>query len=419
MNIIKEKIRVLLQSKELKTLLENFASLTVLQIIGYIFPIIVLPYLSRVIGVSNFGILAFANVIISYVSTVVFYGFHYTAVRDISRSLQDKEKLNVIVSNVLFSMTILFLLSSIILLVLIYSFDYFADYRLILFLTLLNIPAQIINFDWFFQGVQKMKYFTILSFFSRLLYTISIFLVIKSAEDFIYIPLLLAVSTLITGLFAINIVFVKNNIKIRFPGFRSILNTYKSGWSVFVSQLAPNLYNSFSTIVLNSFHGDSSVGIYDAGRRVNAISEQLPIIFSKTTFPYLSRRIDKHRIFMKINVTISAVITVLNLLFAEWIIRLLYTPAFNDAVWVIRILAFTPLAFSLVNGYGINYLLQVGQERVFKNIILISSVFGFLLLFLLVPKFNFYGAAFTVVIVYILQGFLCWYYAFQHQKKYK
>lgn len=406
----------MLQSNELKILFENFASLAVLQIIGYIFPLVILPYLSRIIGVPKFGILAFANVIISYVSTVVFFGFQYTAVRDISRNSQDKEQLNIIVSNVVFSMLFLLLSSVIVLLVLISSFKYFADYRLILVLTLLNIPAQIINFDWFFQGIQKMKYFTVLSFFSRLIYTVSIFFIIKSVDDYIFVPILLAISTFFTGLFAIYIIFIKYHVRIKFPGFRNIINTYKAGWSVFISQLAPNLYNSFSTIVLNSYYGNTSVGIYDAGRRVNAISEQLPIIFSKATFPYLSRRIDKHRLFMKINVAISAAITIVNLLFAEWIIRILYTPEFNDAVWVIRILAFTPLAFSLVNGYGINYLLQVGQERVFKNVVLISSILGFLLLFLLVPKFSFYGAASTVVLIYILQGFLCWYFAFRHQK---
>lgn len=409
--MIKEKIKILKQSKEVKTLSENFASLTILQILGYVFPLLTLPYLSRVIGVSKFGMLAFANVIISYVATVVFFGFQFTAVRDISRNRHNQVQLNRIVSNVTFSMLFLFIVSMITILILIYSIQYFADYRVILLLTLLNVPAQILNFDWFFQGMEKMRYFTILSFFSRLTYTVSVFFIIKSVDDYIFVPILLAISTFVSGIYALYLVFVKFKVRIRIPGLRNIIETYKSGWSVFISQIAPNLYNSFSTIVLNGYFGDVSVGIYDGGRRVNSISEQLPIIFSKATFPYLSRKIAKHRLFMKINLILSFGISLFTLFFAKWIVKILYTPEFNNSVWVIRIMAFTPLAFSLVNGYGINYLVQVGRERVFRNIILLSSICGFILLFILVPRFSYYGAAATVACIYLLQGFLCRYYA--------
>jgi PST family polysaccharide transporter len=74
-------------------------------------------------------------------------------------------------------------------------------------------------------------------------------------------------------------------------------------------------------------------------------------------------------------------------------------------------MAFTPFAYSLVNGYGINYLLQVGKEKVFKNIILLCSVLGFILLFVLIPFFSFYGAAATVLIIYFLKGIISRHYA--------
>ena len=413
--MIKELFDKLRDSKELKTLFENFASLTILQIIGYVFPLLTLPYLSKTIGVSKFGVLAFANVIISYVATIVFFGFQYTAVRDVSRNRHNQNQLNIVVSKILYSIFLLLLFTIIVLIITIFYVSYLADYHLIILLTLLNVPAQVLNFDWFFQGMEKMKYFTIISFLSRFIYTISIFFVIKNTEDYIYIPILLAISTFASGIYAMYLVFVKFHIKVRFPGIINIVNTYKSGWSIFISQIAPNLYNSFSTIVLNKYFGDTSVGIYDAGRRVNSISEQLPIIFSKATFPYLSRKIEKHKLFMKINLSISFGISIFNLIFAEWIVKVLYTSAFTNSIGVIRILAFTPLAFSLVNGYGLNYLIQVGKERVFKNIVLLTSVLGFVLLFILVPQFNFYGAAATVISVYFLQGILCRFFAIKHQ----
>ena len=411
-----KKILSLNNSTDVKNLFENFASLTILQVIGYIFPLITLPYLAKVIGVTKFGMLAYANVIVSYVATLVFFGFQYTAVRDISRNRNDKRKLNEIVSIVIYTMILLLITSLLILSILVFSISSFTEYRLLLFLSLLNIPAQIINFDWFFQGIEKMRYFTILSFISKLIYTSMIFIIIKNESDYVLIPLMLSVSTYLSGIYAIYIVFVKYQIKIKFPGFRAILDTISTGWSVFISQLAPNLYNSFSTIVLKGFYGDSSVGIYDAGRRVISISEQMSMIFSKATFPYLSRKIEQHKLFIKINFILSTGLTIMNLIFAELIVKILYTPEFNSSIWVIRIMALTPLAFSLINGYGVNYLLQVGEERKFRNIVLFCSILGFMLLFILVPKFSFYGASVTVVFIFLLQGLICQYYAIKHRK---
>ena len=50
-----KKVKQVKQSKDGKALIENFISLSALQIVGYIFPLITLPYISRVVGVSHFG----------------------------------------------------------------------------------------------------------------------------------------------------------------------------------------------------------------------------------------------------------------------------------------------------------------------------------------------------------------------------
>ena len=67
------------KSKEAKTLISNFGYLTALQIAGYIFPIITLPYLARVIGVDSFGKIAFASAIIVWFNTIADWGFNFSS----------------------------------------------------------------------------------------------------------------------------------------------------------------------------------------------------------------------------------------------------------------------------------------------------------------------------------------------------
>ena len=75
-----------------KVLVNNFVFLILLKAASFIFPLITLPYLSKVIGVEKFGAIAFAAAVMTFVETITDWGFNYTATRDVAKCQRDLQQ---------------------------------------------------------------------------------------------------------------------------------------------------------------------------------------------------------------------------------------------------------------------------------------------------------------------------------------
>src|SRR5690554_1052065 len=125
------------KSKDGRVLFSNFGYMMLLQIAGYVFPLITIPYLARVIGVEGFGKIAFAAAVIIWFQTVTDWGFNYTATRDVAQNRDNLEKVSEIFSNVLWAKMLLMTISFGLLLAAIAVIPYFQQNKLILLFTFL------------------------------------------------------------------------------------------------------------------------------------------------------------------------------------------------------------------------------------------------------------------------------------------
>lgn len=82
-SFIKRQIQAIKGITGKRILLENFASLSVLQVVGCILTLITVPYLVRVLGPEKFGLITFAQAFITYLIILTDYGFNLSATRKI------------------------------------------------------------------------------------------------------------------------------------------------------------------------------------------------------------------------------------------------------------------------------------------------------------------------------------------------
>lgn len=395
---IKSKINRIRQTKDGKVLVENFAYLSLLQVAGYVFPLLTLPYLARVIGVEGFGKIAFASGIMVWIQTIADWGFNFTATRDVAKNRDNKDKVSEIFSNVLWARCVLMFFSFAVLLVLVLVVPEFKENATVIFVTFLMIPGHIMFPDWFFQAMERMKYITMLNLLSKLLFTAAVFIFITDKDDYILQPLFVSLGFVASGIIAMYYILVRWRVRLCRPSLVSIKMTIKNSTDVFVNNLMPNLYNSFSVVLLGMWGGSVSNGKLDAGNRFVNIVQQFMTIISRVFYPFLSRRIDKHDLYVKFNVLVALCLSVMLFFGAPLLVRIFFTEEFCDSILVLRILSISILFLSLSNIYGTNYMIIEGYERKLRNVTAVSSLVGFMLSFPLIYYFDFIGAAITITL---------------------
>lgn len=416
LNQLKKTVKSLVENKDNRILIQNFIYLSLMQIAGFIFPLFTLPYLAKVVGANGFGRIAFASAIIVWIQTIADWGFNYTATRDVAQKREDKLAVSMIFSKIFWSRCVLMFISLLLLFVLIAIIPDFRRNYTIILITFLLIPGNIMFSEWFFQAMERMKYITILNFIAKLLFTILVFFFVRDKNDYYLQPLFISLGFITSGFIALYFILVRWKVKLFRPSYNEIWYTIKESTNVFINNLMPNLYNSMSTILLGFFSNPMAVGIYSSGKNFVSISYSMTSIISRTFFPYLVRKSNKHGIFVRISIIVSSLVTIILFLFANFIIQLFYTEEFVDSILVLKITSFALLFITLNTVYGTNYLLIHNYDRLLRNITIISSLIGLILAFPLIYFFDYIGASITFLLSSVLMGGLSTYYAIKIEK---
>lgn len=396
MNKISEIKKKINSSNDGKTVFANFGYLSLLQIAGYVFPLITMPYLARVIGADGFGKIAFASAIVIWVQTISDWGFNMTATRDVAQNRDNKEKVSRIFSNVLWARCLLTIFSGLLLLLAVSIIPYFRSNADIIWITFLLVPGYILFPDWFFQAIEKMKYTTIFNLLLKLIFTVAVFIFIRDREDYLIQPLLTTIGYLVCGIGALYLILWKWGYTLYRPQWNDILKTIKESTDVFLNNLMPNLYNSFSVMMLGFFGGATANGVYDGGSKFPTIFYNFQSVLSRAFYPFLSRRPDKHSFYAKLNLCTALFGAIILIVISPWIIRIMLGEEFEKSVIVMQILSLSVIFLAMSYTYGTNYLIIHHKEKPLRNLTFVSSIIGMCISIPLVYYFTYIGAAITV-----------------------
>jgi O-antigen/teichoic acid export membrane protein len=405
---MKKKIIKKLKEGDNKKIFSNFVSLSFLQGANLILPLITFPYLVRTLGIEKYGLIMFAQAFMTYFSLIADYGFNLSGTREVSLYRNNFMKLTRIYNSILFVRLGLTALGFIIMVLIVFSIEKFAvDWKLY-FLTYGMIIGTSLFPTWLFQGMEKMKYITILSVISKLIFTILIFVFITSSDDYLWVPLLNTGGSIFVGVIALVIINRQFGIPFKTQKMKYIFQQLQKGRYIFISKISTNLYTATTTFVLGLVANTTMVGYYVIAEKVIRVIVSLFMPFSQAIYPYVvklaSKSTEETVMFsskiIRYTLLCSLGIWLVGIIFAEPIFLLVFGNDIDYSIVLFRILSpliiILPLAVILFN----IVLLSFKMDKYFFKIYTTGAILNIFLLaiFLFILELSTVGAAISLLI---------------------
>ena len=408
----KDKIRRFISSN--RALISNYISLIVLQGANYILPLIILPFLVRVLGTDKFGLVMFAQSLCIFLTVLVDFGFNLSGTREISLAREDKSKMSEIFLAIMFIKTVLIILAFLLLFIVVMVFDRFTkDYEVYL-LSFGLVIGQAIFPVWFFQGIEKMKFVTIVNVLAKIIFTVLVVLFVNSESEYIEVPIYNSLGFISSGI--LGLIISLKYIAYKPPSLKLIRQLFKETSSLFVSNFATMLYTSSNVIILGLFTNNTVVGVYSSMEKLILAVKNFYTPIYQALFPWLSQKQEeeKIRVVKKIRpyiIAMGILITMVILIFSDQILDLIYdNSSISEYSNVFRILSFIAIFSGLNMLYNALYFPAVKKYKLRMKILVSGGILNIIISFLLVNLFKIYGTASSVFITELYLLILGTYY---------
>lgn len=395
---------------------KNFLSISLLQAINYLLPIIILPHLVKVVGLANYGISNYVLTVFITIKILVDYGYNISGVKAIAECKNDSSQLNKIFSKIFFAkLYLLFIATSILFFVVLLIPIFYKNNLLILFSFIVVIGQSIMPI-WFYQAVEKSEILVVFSLLTRILYLFQIFNYINSPEDYIYLNLFLGIADLLLSFISLLYILIKFKIRLQVLSFSNFKKELQQNFVFARSNMYVTIALTTPFTSLGFFASNSVLGYYGIADKIIQVLRTSASILHSATF---SRAIQLYnesfaafKLFTRKLYSLLVVFYIILflgcLIFPEKIISIITNSSVVHAETIItlKILALIPLVAAL-DLLPTHLLLIQQKQKKYAETLFFSMLLSVIISLLLSYWFNFIGTAIAYLTVELfILGFL-------------
>lgn len=382
-------------------LIKNMFYSTAYQLMTVIIPLITMPYISRVLGVSGIGINSFTLSLASYFTWLGALGIQTYGNREIAYYQKDIKKR----SSIFYELVIL-QFSAVFITILAYLVFVYYQPRLQFYLLLQGVTlfSTLFNISWFFMGREKFRIIVIRNLIINIIVVALTFTLVKSAEDlWIYILL-----TALAQVFA-NITvwpFLKGEI-VRIP-FKSlnIKRHIKPVLLLFIPQVSVTIYLSLNKTMLGFLDSYESAGFFSQADSIVRVAFTAVSSFGAAFLPRLSTLFSEKRDAEVKDLTLKSV-DLMNAISVFAIAGLMGTSQtfavfffgknFHPVGNLIFVESLVILLISWTTVFGKQYLLAAKRDKDFTVSSILALIVNVGANFILIPNMGVMGAVIATI----------------------
>lgn len=394
---------------------KNVIYLIFVQGLNYLIPLIIFPYLARVLGTENYGLLSFANSLILYFCMLIDFGFTLSGTRKISILRKQGIDVGQVFWDILFAKLMLFIVSILLMLTLaIFN----SKVNEILFILLAFIPQLIATAIfplWYFQGIENIKVILLSQVIAKLSILPSTFYLVKDESDIVMAALIQSCTLLVATLLSwISIIRDKSIGLPSLKLFKNIFKELSESTAYFIGGFAISIYTISTPLLLGFLSSEHQMGIYSAANKFTAALAGLFIVAGGAIFPRVNallvtdqiKAFSLLRIIFLSQIFILLIITFFYVFFNEIIIEIFLGDSYLDAVSLSLPLSIA-LFFSVISVILCNYILvPMGHKKLYYLIPTIVSILHIIYTPILIKDLGAlgasYGLALSEVITFVI-----------------
>ena len=289
------------------SLQKNFIYSSILTVSKYLFPLIVYPYVSRTLGLSNIGIVNFVDNLVNYFVFISMMGITTVGVREIAAVRSNQQELSKTFVSLLSLTAITTLIAIAALWIAMYTVPALMPYQDLLYVGLIKLVFNLFLMEWFFMGVEDFRYITNRSILVKCLYVLCVFMFVKDASDYkVYYGISVAMVT-VNAL--INLIYIRKFVHYSFHAI-DMRPFYRAFLIMGVYVLLTNVYTSLNPVWLGFVTDTDEVGYFTTATKLHNIIMAFLLSFTNILFPRVSNLLAEGKneeFWQKINTAFDAI----------------------------------------------------------------------------------------------------------------
>jgi len=375
----------------------NVIFLTLLQAANYVSPLLLIPYLLRVLGSAEYGTIAVILGMVQACYIITEFGFSQSATAKIAQRVNKIFYVSLINGAVVAIKLMICTLCSIVACIAIYYQGYGGFDVLISVISIIFFQA--LQPVWFFNGIEKMGRISIFLIASKIFYCILTVLLVNTTHKYESAIYSMAVSSFL-GLVISLWFFYKTPYRIVYPGHKIIKKEFLYSLRFFWARGAVSLYTSLCVVFVGGFAGMQQASLFSVCEQIFKAGKLVMSPLCQALYPYLIRT-NNWKVFFKL-FTITAVTMFIGcgvvITISKDILQLIFNIYSSEANHVLTILVIGVYASYLSVYFGYLALVPLNKANIANN----SVIFGAFAFFIVGSIVYIFGEISAVSVAYII-----------------